>query len=297
MINPIWLKTFCTLADLGHFTQTAHALFMTQSGVSQQIKKLEQQLAIPLLIRDGKSFTLTDAGMQLHRDGRKLLQATELLEQNIKQDDPFSGQVRIATPGSVGLALYPFLLGLQQQHPKLSVFHSFAPNKSIERDVSQRQVDVGIMTQPSSTAEVLTDAIAQEALVLVTNNRTQDINWQVLQQLGFISHPDGHHHCQALLSKNFTQFEHPTQFQEKGFSNQISLILEPVSRGFGFTVLPLHGAKAFHDQTRIRIHPLTHPVNETLYLCRHAQVTQSQRLHYVSKQIKAVLQSKNNSQL
>ncbi|MGY0583116.1 MAG: LysR family transcriptional regulator, partial [Paraglaciecola chathamensis] len=52
MINPIWLKTFCTLVDLGHFTKTADVLFMTQSGVSQQIKKLEEQLATPLLIRE-----------------------------------------------------------------------------------------------------------------------------------------------------------------------------------------------------------------------------------------------------
>ncbi|GAC34620.1 LysR family transcriptional regulator [Paraglaciecola polaris] len=292
MINTVWLKTFCTLADLGHFTQTAHALFMTQSGVSQQIKKLEQQLATPLLIRVGKSFTLTDAGVALHRDGRKLLQATELLEQNIKQDDPHSGRVRIATPGSVGLTLYPFLLDLQQQHPKLSVMHSFAPNKSIERDVSQRHFDLGITTQPSTLPDVFTQAIAQEALVLVTDNRIADINWPVLQRLGFISHPDGHHHCQALLRANFLQFEHPEQFQERGFSNQISLILEPVSRGFGFSVLPLHAAKAFAKQAKIRIHTLAHPVSETLYLCRHTQVSQSQRVRYVADKIQTLLQAK-----
>jgi LysR family nitrogen assimilation transcriptional regulator len=291
MINSTWLKTFCTLVDLGHFTQTAHALFMTQSGVSQQIKKLEQQLATPLLIREGKSFTLTDAGMQLHRDGWKLLQATELLEQNIKQDEPFSGRVQIATPGSVGLTLYPFLLNLQQQHPQLRILHSFAPNKSIERDVSQRHFDLGILTQASASAEVITEAIAQEALVLVTDTSIEEINWQVLQQLGFISHPDGHHHCQALLSQNFAQFEHPSQFQEKGFSNQISLILEPVCKGFGFSVLPLHAAKAFHDQAKIHIHALSHPVSETLYLCRHTQVRQSQRVRYVAEQIKTLLQT------
>ena len=53
MINLSWLKTFCTLADAEHFTKTAELLFMTQSGVSQHIKKLEQQLDTPLLIRDG----------------------------------------------------------------------------------------------------------------------------------------------------------------------------------------------------------------------------------------------------
>ncbi|MRY60822.1 LysR family transcriptional regulator, partial [Parabacteroides distasonis] len=42
MINPLWLNTFKTLVEVGHFTQTAEKLYMTQPGVSQHIKKLEQ---------------------------------------------------------------------------------------------------------------------------------------------------------------------------------------------------------------------------------------------------------------
>ena len=289
MINPIWLKTFCTLVDLGHFTKTADVLFMTQSGVRQQIKKLEEQLATPLLIREGKSFTLTDAGMRLHTDGIKLLQCAELLEQNVKQDEPFVGPVRIATPGSVGLTLYPFLLDIQAQYPALHISHAFSPNKSIERDIGLRHFDLGLMTHPSTSAEVITEAVAQEALVLVTPSTIESLTWQTLQNLGYIGHPDGHQHCQALLQPNFSQFEHPSQFTEKGFSNQISLILEPVSRGFGFSVLPLHAARAFNAQESIRIHRLSSPVNETLYLCRHSHVVQSQRVRYVAEQIKLLL--------
>ena len=69
MINPIWLHTFCTLVDVGHFTRSADKLHMTQSGVSQHIKKLELQLASELLVREGKSFNLTDAGKKVYRHG------------------------------------------------------------------------------------------------------------------------------------------------------------------------------------------------------------------------------------
>lgn len=50
MINLVWLKTFCTLVEVGHFTKTADMLFMTQSGVSQQVKK----------IRTATQYTFTD---------------------------------------------------------------------------------------------------------------------------------------------------------------------------------------------------------------------------------------------
>lgn len=289
MINLNWLKTFCTLVEIGHFTRTANVLFMTQSGVSQQIKKLEQQLDMQLMIREGKSFILTDAGLQMYKEGLALVQATEVLEQRVKKDEAFSGRVSVSSPGSIGLELYPFLLDLQKTHPQLLIAHAFAPNKGIEKDVQMRHVDVGIMTQPSSFDDVICEAIGQESLVLVTHRSIETINWDVLMQLGFISHPDASHHCNVLLSKNFVQFEHVGQFVEKGFSNQISLILEPVSRGFGFSVLPVYAANAFANQVSIRIHHLNVAVTETLYLCRHAKVTQSQRAAFISQQIIAYL--------
>ena len=52
MINVTWLRTFCTLAEVGHFTRTAERLYMTQSGVSQHIRKLEEQLDTDLYDQD-----------------------------------------------------------------------------------------------------------------------------------------------------------------------------------------------------------------------------------------------------
>lgn len=272
MINQTWLKTFCTLVDVGHFTQTADKLFMTQSGVSQQIKKLEQQLDTALLIRDGKSFSLSEAGKQLHQKGQELLRSSEELERLIKQDKQYEGRVKIASPGSVGLKLYPYLLDVQQTHSNLVIDYIFAPNKNIEQDLLDRKIDFGLMTDLSKVSSLICQKISNEPLVLVTSCDIESISWQQLIELGFISHPDAAHHGRLLLSKNFSEFEHTEQFPHKGFSNQISLILEPVSKGFGFTVLPLHAAKAFHDQPLIKIHRLKKAVNESLYLCinRHS---------------------------
>ena len=281
MINLVWLKTFCTLVDVGHFTKSADILFMTQSGVSQQIKKLEQQLNTPLLIREGKSFSLTDAGIKLHRQGQDLLHSSAELEKSIKQDDPYIGTVKVASPGSIGLKLYPYMLDIQQQHSQLAIDYRFAPNKNIEQDLAERKIDIGLVTELSKAANIVSQKIAVEPLVLVTSNKARQINWQTLTELGFIGHPDGEHHAQALLSKNYQQFEHISQFQQQGFSNQISLILEPVSRGLGFTVLPLHAANAFNKPKSITIHLLNNPVNESLYLCQNRHSLVNNRSKYI----------------
>jgi DNA-binding transcriptional LysR family regulator len=290
MLNQTWLKTFCTLVEVGHFTHTAEKLYMTQSGVSQHIKKLEKHFDMPLLVREGKSFSLTNSGRQLYQHGQQLLRTADNLDALIKQDDVYVGQVNIASPGSVGLKLYPHLLGLQRAHPGLSIDYVFAPNKSIEKSLVEQHLDLALVTQVTDNHQLLSEKVAEEPLVLVTSNKVQALNWSTLLQLGFISHPDAAHHGKQLLSKNFKQFEHIEQFQHRGFSNQISLILEPVSLGLGFTVLPLHAAQAYHSPDLISIQPLSNPVSESLYLCTNKQSVMHNRMKWLKSEIKAYLQ-------
>ncbi|MBT0670138.1 hypothetical protein HT136_17360 [Novosphingobium profundi] len=55
----------------------------------------------------------------------------------------------------------------------------------------------------------------------------------------------------------------------RGFTNQISLILEPVARGPGFTVLSRYARLVFHSPERIRVVEAGEPVVDTLWLqCR-----------------------------
>ncbi len=289
MINLSWLNTFCTLVDVAHFTQTADKLFMTQSGVSQHIKKLELQLETPLLIREGKSFSLTDAGTKLYQQGKELLQRTEELSSLVKQDDAFIGTVRIASPGSVGLKLYPYLLDIQQNQKELIIDFTFAPNSQIEEDLNERKIDIGLVTEFNKSSNLFYKELALEPLVLVTPKAIKSISWGELIKLGFIEHPDAEHHARLLLGNNFVEFNHIKQFKHQGFSNQISLIIEPISRGIGFTVLPLHAVTAFQNQDAINIHYLTKPVNETLYLCSNKHTFKTQRNKYIESIITSFL--------
>ncbi|MEQ6918188.1 LysR family transcriptional regulator [Halomonas aquatica] len=281
MMNPVWLRTFCTLVEVGHFTRTAERLHMTQSGVSQQVRKLEEQLGRPLLVRQGKRFTLTDAGERLYREGRQIVLSLGNLERRLGEDPAFEGVVRVMSPGSVGLKLYLHLLELQRRHPALVIDYRFAPNADVERAVAGDAVDIGFMTTPSTLEEVSGKPVAREPLLLVTPVDATEPDWETLRRLGFIDHPDGAHHAGLLLGANYAEFEHIHQLEKTGFSNQINLILEPVSLGLGFTVLPAHAVEAFENTRRIRIHPLRHPVSETLYLTTHRRKAMPNRVKTV----------------
>jgi len=266
MINPVWLRSFCTLVEVGHFTRTAERLHMTQSGVSQHVRKLEALLGKPLLVRQGKQFALTDAGERLYRDAREIIVSLANLEHAVRDDPAYEGLVRIMSPGSVGLKLYPHLLALQQRHPGLVIDYRFAPNADVEAALASHGIDVGFMTSPSAVDDVSVRPVAEEALLLVTPGAMAEPGWAQLQQLGFIDHPDGAYHAGLLLGANYPEFQHTNAFERKGFSNQISLIIEPVSRGLGFTVLPAYAVEAFQKPQLVATHRLSSPVSETLYL-------------------------------
>lgn len=266
MLNPVLLRSFSMLVETGHFTRTAERLHMTQSGVSQHIRKLEQQLGQDLIVRHGKQFHLTDAGKRLHLEGQRILYKLAELEQDLRTESADSGEIRFMSPGSVGLKLYPQLLDLQSQYPGLTFDYKFASNVTVEASILQMEADIGLMTNHSNFEQLQYKTISREELLLVTSSAIGEPSWEQLLEIGFINHPDGAHHANLLLGANYPQFEHYTQFETKGFCNQIGLILEPVSRGLGFTVLPDHAIRAFPNPQLIRAHTMANPVSEPLYL-------------------------------
>jgi len=289
MISPVWLRTFCSVVEVGHFTRAAETLHMTQSGVSQHVRKLEEQLGQSLLIRQGKSFSLTNTGDRLYQEGRKLILSLENLEQQVGIDPSHEGVVRVASPGSVGVKLYPQLLALQKCYPELVIDYRFSPNSDIERLIADQKIDVGLMSSLSSLSEVNLRSIAEETLLLVTPVDVAEPSWDQLMGLGFIDHPDGVYHADQLLAVNYPEFQHSNQFKRSGFSNQINLILEPVSMGLGFTVLPSHAVKSFKEAHKLKVHSLANEVSEVLYVATHTNKLLPNRVKTVITEIEKCL--------
>lgn len=289
MINPVWLQTFVTLVQEQHFTRTAQQLHMTQSGVSQHIAKLEASFGL-LLKREGKRFTLTDGGQRLYQESLAIVATLEGLKERVVADPLYEGSVRVISPGSVGLALYPQLLALQQSHPKLSIDYRFAPNHDVEAALLAGRADIGLSTQISQQPQVASQLIAHESLQLVLPKHCEHQDWDSLMALGFINHPDGMHHANLLLAPNFREFSHTGQLPIAGFCNQIHLILQPVAMGLGFTVLPQYAVAAFVQSAMIRVVDLPQPVSEPLYLCEKTQQHTPARVKTVQQHIKSAIQ-------
>ncbi|WP_428773191.1 LysR family transcriptional regulator [Vibrio sp.] len=288
MLNPVWLNTFKTLVDIGHFTKTAEKLFMTQPGVSQHIRKLEQSCGHSLLKRENKSFELTEAGRLLYQYTIEQQQNEAALLDSFSFDDPHRGEYRIACSGSIALPLYPHLLSLQSQHPKLVIRLEAAPNYKILNDIQEGNVDVGIVTHVPNPSLFDTSVIGQEPLCLFIPRDTvhQSTPLETLCQLGLIHHPDAEHYLSLYLSQSSDPGLASLQLKDipvSGYVNQINQILIPVAQGLGFTVLPHSAISSFSDADKITLFPSDADVYETLYLVKKRNRSLPARFDFVNQ--------------
>ena len=285
MLNPQWLRTFATLVEQGNFTRTAEQLDLTQAAVSQHVQRLEERLG-PLLIRRPRQLELTPAGHALLAYCADVGAADQRLQQRLSESDAEQGEVALISPGSIGLALYPRLLELQQAHPGLSVRHRFAPDREVLEAVLENRFELGLVTLKPDDPRLRVSRFAEEPLELVVPAGEQVEGWADLERLGFIDHPDGQAMAGRLLSRQFPGQPGVRSLPCRGFINQIGLILEPVSRGLGFSVLPRYARLAFSRPEAIQVIAGATPLVDTLWLLHRAEWPLSARAERVLNHVK-----------
>jgi len=118
------LDAFWTVVQTGNYHRAADALFITQSAVTQRIQALEAQLGHKLLIRSGRTVTLTEAGQRLVRYCREQRQAeTGLIKLLDGNGRGLVGRLAVAAGSSEGRTwLLPVLAEMGLEHPDLDIF-------------------------------------------------------------------------------------------------------------------------------------------------------------------------------
>ncbi|MBB5685910.1 LysR family transcriptional regulator [Sphingobium boeckii] len=288
MINPQWIRSFGVLAELGSFTRAADQLGVTQAAVSQHIRQLEQRLGL-LLIRRSRGIELTPAGRALLDYGTEIDQADRRLRARLDGADAKGGEVGIITPGSLGLLLYPLLLDLQEADRGLVIRHRFAPDHEVLDAILKTRFELGIVTLKPDDPRITASPFTREPLELVVPAGEEVKHWSDLERLGFIDHPDGQAMAIRLLSLRFPRNPGVRSLPIRGFTNQVGLILAPVARGFGFTVIPRYARLAFAQPDAIRVVDGEHPIVDTLWLIHRAEWPLSAHAEHVVARLRGLI--------
>jgi DNA-binding transcriptional LysR family regulator len=269
MLNSSWLETFVQLCDRGHFTRTAEVLGMTQPGVSQHLRKLEDQVGHRLITKHGKGFSLTPAGEAVLAVGQARRQEEKSLQQTIAHDAADVGDISIGCSGSFAMLLYPRLLSLMQAAPGLTVRLEATPRERIIAGVLDRHFDLGVVGHKPDhpRLDAIRLGVEELCLLLPAGEVLGEISLVNLDARGFIAHPDGFAYADELFSLNFPgDFKGADRLHVRAFVNQISQIPAPVAHGIGYTLLPRSGVDAYSDRDKVQIVPLPQSRSHDLWL-------------------------------
>ena len=232
-LPSIQLDAFVELAKVGNFSKAAQNLHITQSALSQRIRKLEEELQTTLLIRNRSGIRLTETGEKLlrycHSKNRLEEEAIESLKS--KDSKELAGVVRVAAFSSVlRSVVIPSLAPLIQKNPKLLCeFKSYEMNEL--PDALQRgQADFAVIDYKWEKDGVETVSLGFEEYVVIESKR-HDVRPDV-----YLDHDTAdsatHHFFRAQTGK-YRPFR-------RSFMGEVYGILDGVRLGLGRAVMSRH---------------------------------------------------------
>jgi DNA-binding transcriptional LysR family regulator len=168
-MNLSVLKTYCDLVDTGSFSKAAEANYVSQSAVSQQLAKLEQELSTQLISRGGGLVAPTEAGKAFYAGAKAILRRYEQLLGEVKSAaDAVRGVLRVGTIYSVGFYLLdPYVRKFLQAHPEVNLHVEYTDWNRIYASVVSGEMDLGVVAYPEKQRSIEIIPFAREELGLV----------------------------------------------------------------------------------------------------------------------------------
>lgn len=172
-MNLQQLRTFRVVAQQRSYSRAAQLLYLSQPGVSLQVRALEQSIGMPLFERSGRQLRLTEAGVALLEYADRILSLVDESQQALEElGNARRGIVRVAASTTAGIYIVPRALGgFHRQNPgvrlTLDVVNRFTVADRLLRD----EVDVAVMGLIEDAHDLQVEPFLPNELVVVASPR------------------------------------------------------------------------------------------------------------------------------
>jgi len=252
------LRMMIAISETGNMTRAAERLFLSQSALSQQLKDIENKLAVELFFRTPKKMIPTSLGKKLLKTAfhvTETLGETELEIAKAASGD--SGELKV---GTQCLFCYKWLPGVMDQ------FHRKFPNMDFEigyssdltKDLENQIYDLVITGSPPSHDGITYSPLFQDQMVCImcndspfsTRSHMKLVDFQGVRLLSY-SEKRKNSFYQNRLKPNGIE---PDRFMTV---NQPHAIIEMVISGFGMSVFPRWAVNSSLESQGLTALPIT----------------------------------------
>ena len=278
-MNLQQLSTFCKVLSEGSMTAAAERLLLTQPAVSQQIRSLEEELGVSLLVRGGvRKVRPSVQGQLLYDYAKRILHLTQQAEISVQSvSGDMSGDLRIGTTNSFGLHFISPVVGLFLKHNcQLSLNLSYGSANEIIVSMRKGELDMAILPDLKVEFGVELDRYSsrfflEDEIWLVGSTKDVTLPNRIESLKSFNTKPI------AALIRSYPSFNRllRLKFKELGIkvkpvfeTDNVGTLKRVVESGLGWAFMPAHSIRKqvrTRRLSRIYVDDLKHSVNIKLY--------------------------------
>lgn len=161
------LRYFTAVAEEMNFTRAAKRLHIAQPPLSQQIRKLEDELQVKLFLRTQRHIELTHAGRTFLEQTQRILRSTDQAVHATRQ--AHRGEIGRLVIGFMSSApftlLPPILRSFHEHYPGVGLILREIPVREQIEALREEQIDVGFLRPPVADPDVSSEILLREPFV------------------------------------------------------------------------------------------------------------------------------------
>ncbi|MET0627869.1 MAG: LysR substrate-binding domain-containing protein [Acidimicrobiia bacterium] len=161
------LETLLAIAEEGSFTAAADALNTVQSNVSDQVRQLEQELGVPLLVRGRRGAEPTEFGAVVLDRARRVQRELDAMRADLSMLQGLeAGHAKLGVVGTASRWLVPALAAdLRQRAPGVRLRINEGASERLFAEVLEGELAQAVVTEPVEDRRLVVDHLLEEALV------------------------------------------------------------------------------------------------------------------------------------
>ena len=170
------VRYFVQIADCGSITRAAANLRVAQPALSRQLRAMEEELGMPLLVRLPRGVRLTAAGRQFLDHCRRALRELDRGREELRanRDSP-RGQVILGVSPTLGPLLVPGVVErVRRQCPQVALKIVEHFSTLLFDGLLTGRIDVALLTNPSVTRALRFTSLISEPIVVLAAPQPRD---------------------------------------------------------------------------------------------------------------------------
>lgn len=242
------LRYFVRVVELGSISRAALDLQLVQSALSQQISRLEGELATRLLQRTSKGITPTEAGLAFFREAQLTLRHADQA-QRAAQEARLTGTVSVGlAPTTAAVLGLPLIQAMRERHPHVRLHMVESLSGYLSTMLNARQLDLAVLFDTHPARRWSVTPLLEEKLFLIAargaGTRPARLRMAQLEGVPLIL-PTGPHGLRSTMDAAFARARlQPNVVAE---IDSLAMLMDAVSAGLGCTIQPGAAIGRFAD--------------------------------------------------